>query len=253
MIDFKGKKFVVFGIANNKSLAWFITKQLSEAGADLAVNYLNEKMEKRVRPLAEEAGAKLIEQCDVTNPEEMDRFFEKVKAEFGEIDGVVHAVAYAEREDLEGRFVDTSRKGFLTAMDISAYSLVDIAKRSEPLMPKGGSIVTLSYIGANKVVQNYNVMGVAKAALEASVRYLANDMGPNNIRVNAVSAGPIKTLSASGIRDFRSMLNSAAEKNPLRDIIDGESVGTTSCFLLSPLSKHITGDTLYVDCGAHIM
>lgn len=253
MLNLEGKKFVVFGIANNKSLAWFISQQLHKAGAKIAVNYINEKMEKRVRPLAEEVEAELIEECDVTNDAHLDSFFSKVEEKFGTIDGVIHAVAFAEREDLEGRFVDTSRNGFLKAMDISAYSLVDISKRAEKLMPEGGSIVTLSYIGATKVVQNYNVMGVAKAALEASVRYLANDMGPNNIRVNAISAGPIKTLSASGIRDFRTMLSSAAEKNPLKENIDGESVGNTAAFLLSPMSKHITGEITFVDCGAHIV
>ena len=253
MINLQGKKYVVMGIANNKSLAWFIAQSLKKAGADIAVNYLNEKMEKRVRPLAEEVEAKIIEQCDVTNPQEMDSFFAKVKEEFGSIDGVVHAIAYAEREDLEGRFVDTKRDNFLKSMEISAFSLVDVARRAEPLMPEGGSIVTLSYLGAVKVIPNYNVMGVAKAALEASVRYLAADMGPNKVRVNAVSAGPIKTLSASGIRDFRSMLGKAEEQNPLRSNIDGESVGDSTLFLLSPLAKHITGDVLYVDCGAQIM
>lgn len=253
MLNLEGKKFLVFGIANNKSLAWFISQQLHKAGARVAVNYINEKMEKRVRPLAEEVKAELIEECDVTNPEHLDQFFDKVKNTFGAIDGVIHAVAFANREDLEGRFVDTSREGFLTAMNISAYSLVDIAKRSEPLMEEGGSILTLSYIGANKVIPNYNVMGVAKAALESSVRYLASDLGPNNIRVNAISAGPIKTLSASGIKDFRSKLTEAAEKNPLKDIIDGESVGNTAAFLVSPMSKHITGEIMYVDCGSHIL
>ncbi|MEC9283949.1 MAG: enoyl-ACP reductase FabI [Bdellovibrionota bacterium] len=253
MIDLSGKKYVVMGIANKMSLAWFITQSLKKAGAQVAVNFLNEKMEKRVRPLAEEVSAEIIQQCDVTKPEELKAFFESVKENFGQIDGVVHAIAYAEREDLEGRFIDTSREGFLKAMDISAYSLVDVAKHAEPLMKEGGSIVTLSYLGAVRVVENYNVMGVAKAALEASVRYLAADMGPNNIRVNAISAGPIKTLSASGIRDFRSMLGKAEEQNPLRQNIDGESVGDTATFLLSPLAKHITGDVIYVDCGAQII
>lgn len=253
MIDLNGKKYVVMGIANKMSLAWFITQSLKKAGAQVAVNFLNEKMEKRVRPLAEEVNAEIIQQCDVTNADELKSFFETIKEKFGQIDGLVHAIAYAEREDLEGRFIDTSREGFLKAMDISAYSLVDVAKHAEPLMTNGGSIVTLSYLGAVRVVENYNVMGVAKAALEASVRYLAADMGPNNIRVNAISAGPIKTLSASGIRDFRSMLGKAEEQNPLRQNIDGESVGDTASFLLSPLAKHITGDVLYVDCGAQII
>lgn len=253
MIDLSGKKYVVMGIANKMSLAWFITQSLKKAGAQVAVNFLNEKMEKRVRPLAEEVNAEIIQQCDVTKPEELKAFFDNVKENFGQIDGVVHAIAYAEREDLEGRFIDTSREGFLKAMDISAYSLVDVAKHAEPLMKDGGSIVTLSYLGAVRVVENYNVMGVAKAALEASVRYLAADMGPNKIRVNAISAGPIKTLSASGIRDFRSMLGKAEEQNPLRQNIDGESVGDTATFLLSPLAKHITGDVMYVDCGAQII
>ena len=253
MIDLRGKKYVVMGIANNRSLAWFIAKALRQAGARIAVNYLNEKMEKRVRPLAEELEAELIAPCDVSSDTEIENFFSQVDRVFDGFDGLVHAIAFAEREDLEGRFIDTQRTNFLRALDISAYSLVALAKQCEARMPNGGSLVSLSYLGAVRVIPNYNVMGVAKAALEASVRYLANDLGPQKIRVNAISAGPIKTLSASGIRDFRTMLGKAEESNPLRETIDGESVGDAAAFLLSPLAKHITGQVQYVDCGAQIL
>lgn len=253
MENLKGKKILIFGVANDKSLAWHIAKDLHAKGAELAFNFLNDKMEKRVRPLAESVGASIIQQCDLTNDKEIDSFFDTVKSEWGTIDGLVHAVAFAHKEDLEGRFVDTSKEGFLTAMDISAYTLVKLSQKAEPFMEQGGSIVTLSYLGAVRVVPNYNVMGVAKAALEASVRFLAWDLGPKKIRVNAVSAGAVKTLSAAGIRDFRSMLNSVSEKAPLKEAIDPESVGSMTSFLLSPESKHTTGQVIYVDSGVSIM
>ncbi|MFK8138469.1 MAG: enoyl-ACP reductase [Bdellovibrionales bacterium] len=253
MRSLKAKKILIFGVANDKSLAWHIAKDLKSWGAELAFNYLNEKMEKRVRPLAESVDAEIILPCDVSKPEEIQSFFKTIEEKWGKIDGVVHAVAYADREDLMGRFIDTSKEGFLKAMEISAYSLVEVVKHAEPMMKDGGSIVTLSYQGAVRVVPNYNVMGVAKAALEATVRYMASDLGPQKITVNSISAGPIKTLSAAGIRDFRSMLSEAEEKVPMRENISGESVGSLASFLLSSEAKHVTGTTMYVDSGANIM
>ncbi|MCM2276709.1 MAG: enoyl-ACP reductase [Oligoflexia bacterium] len=251
---FEGKKAVIFGVANERSLAWAIARQLHAGGARLAFNYLGEALERRVRPLAESVGAELVEPCNAGSDEELDTFFSKVKEKWGHIDYLIHSVAYANREDLEGRFVETSREGFRVAMDISAYSLVAMARRAEPLMEgREGSIVTLSYYGAEKVVPNYNVMGVAKAALEACTRYLAWDLGAKKIRVNAISAGPVKTLAASGVRNFRDMLAKAGEKTPLRENINADDVGAMGAFLCGPGGRHITGATLYVDSGAHIM
>jgi enoyl-[acyl-carrier protein] reductase I len=251
---FEGKKALVLGVANERSLAWAIAQELHKGGASLAFNFLGEALERRVRPLAESVQADLIEPCNLGDDAQMDALFEKVKKQWGHLDILVHSVAFANKEDLEGRFVDTSREGFKLAMDISAYTLVAAAKRAEPLMEgRNGSIVTLSYYGAHKVVPNYNVMGVAKAALEASMRYLAYDLGAKKIRVNAISAGPVKTLAAAGIRNFRNMLAAAEEKTPLHENITGEDVGTLGAFLCSPMSKHITGTTMYVDSGAHIM
>ena len=251
---FQGKKALILGVANERSLGWAIAQHLHEGGAKLGFNYLGEALERRVRPLAESVQADFIEPCNVANDAELDAIFEVAKKKWGHLDILIHSVAFANREDLEGRFVNTSREGFRVAMDISAYSLVAAARRAEPLMEgREGSIVTLSYYGAEKVVPNYNVMGVAKAALEASVRYLAYDMGAKKIRVNAISAGPVKTLAAAGIRDFRTMLASAAEKTPLKENIQGSEVGALAAFLCTSHGKHITGSTLYVDSGAHIM
>lgn len=251
---FEGKKALIVGVANERSLAWAISKQLHEAGAELGFTYLGEALERRVRPLAESVGATLIEPCDVANGEQITALFESVEKKWGHVDYLIHSVAFANKEDLEGRFVDTTKNGFLTAMDISAYSLVALARAAEPLMKgREGAIVTLSYHGAQQVVLNYNVMGVAKAALEACVRYLAADLGPQGIRVNAISAGPVKTLAAAGIRNFRTTLGSAQEKTPLRETISAEDVGAMGAFLCGPGGKHITGTTLYVDSGAHIM
>lgn len=253
MKPLSGKKFVVLGVANERSIAHSITTALHEQGAELALTYVNEAIEKRVRPIAEELGIKSVFHCDVQNDEHIDKLFADLKDQWGSIDGVVHSVAFAEREDLNRRFVETSREGFKLALDVSAYSLVAIAKRAESLMTEGGSIITLTYHGSQKVVKNYNVMGVAKAALEASVRYLAADLGEKGIRVNAISAGPIKTLAASGIPQFKEMLNSFAEKAPLRRNTSLEDVAETACFLLGNGSKGITGDILYVDCGFNII
>lgn len=246
-------KALIIGVANERSLAWAIAQKLKERGYELGFTYVGASLERRVRPLAESVGATLIEPLDVTDDAQIDTLFLKIQEKWGSLDSLVHSVAFANREDLEGRFVETSREGFKTALDISAYSLVAVAKRAEPLMKEGGSILTLSYYGAEKVVPNYNVMGVAKAALEASMRYLAYDMGPQRIRVNAISAGPVKTLAAAGIRNFRDMLASAAEKTPLKENINAEDVGALGAFLCSSESRHITGTTMYVDSGAHIM
>ena len=249
------RKALIVGVANERSLAWAIAQELHKQGVELAFTYVGESLERRVRPLAESVGAKIIEPCNVQDDAQMDALFGKLREQWGYLDCLVHSVAFANKEDLEGRFVDTSRNGFMLAMDVSAYSLVALAKRAEPLMEgRRGSILTLSYYGAEKVMPNYNVMGVAKAALEACVRYLAWDMGnKGKTTVNAISAGPVKTLAAAGIRDFRTMLSSAAENTPLKENIDQEDVGTLGAFLLSPAAKHITGTTMYVDSGAHIM
>lgn len=245
---------MVLGVANERSLAWSIAQHLHQGGARLAFNFLGDALERRVRPLAESVGADLIEPCNVADDAQLDALFNKVREKWGGLDILIHSVAFANKEDLEGRFVNTSREGFRIAMDISAYSLIAAAKRAEPLMEgRGGSIVTLSYYGAQKVVPNYNVMGVAKAALEASVRYLAWDMGPKKIRVNSISAGPVKTLAAAGIRDFRNMLAAAEEKTPLRENISADDVGHLAAFLCGPGGKHITGSNMMVDSGAHVM
>jgi enoyl-[acyl-carrier protein] reductase I len=248
-------KALIVGVANERSLAWAIAQKLKAAGVDLAFTYLGESLERRVRPLAESVGAEIIEPLNVSDDSQIKALFKKIGDKWGSLDILIHSVAFANREDLEGRFIDTSRAGFSLALDISAFSLVALAKEAEPLMEKngGGTILTLSYYGAEKVVPNYNVMGVAKAALEASVRYLAYDMGPKKIRVNAISAGAVKTLAAAGIRNFRSMLAAAEEKTPLRENISAEDVGELGAFLCGPGGRHITGSTLYVDSGAHIM
>lgn len=251
---FDGKKILVLGVANDRSIAWGIAEALHREGATLAFNYLNEALERRVRPLADGIGCKAVYPCDVQSDEQIDSLFATLKEEWGTIDGVVHSLAFADKEDLSNRFVNTTRAGFQLALDVSAYSLIAVAKRALPLMSeKGGSIITLTYLGAERVVPNYNVMGVAKAALEASVRYLASDLGQHNIRVNAISAGPIKTLAASGIPEFRSMLAAFAEKAPLKRNVTTEDVGNTGLYLLGPLGSGVTGEVIYVDCGFNVM
>lgn len=248
-----GKKALIFGVANKYSIAWGIAQALHAEGAEIAISYGIPQLEKRVRPLAESINAVFVEKCDVTNDEEIDAVFAKAAETLGQIDILVHAIAYAPSEELEGRFVNTSREGFKIAMDISAYSLVALARRSVPLMPEGGSIICLTYYGAEKVVPHYNVMGVAKAALEASTRYLAADLGPQNIRVNAISAGPIKTLAAGGIAGFRKMLGYVGERAPLRRNVDQSEVAKTALWLCSDLSSGVTGEVVYVDAGYHIL
>lgn len=250
----KGKRYLVLGVANERSIAWGITKALHEAGAELFFTYANEAIERRVRPLAESLQCSNVAPCDVQSDEQIDALFGKIEGTWGHLDGIVHAVAYAEREDLQNRFSRITRSGFKLALDVSAYSLIAICGRAEPLMrERGGSILTLSYLGSERVVTNYNVMGVAKAALECSVRYLAADLGPSNIRVNAISAGPLKTLAASGIPQFKDMLNAFAERAPLRRNVSLDDVAGAAVFLLGPLGKGVTGEIMYVDCGFNVI
>jgi enoyl-[acyl-carrier protein] reductase I len=247
-----GKRGVIFGVANDKSIAWGIAQQLHAAGAELAFTYLNEALEKRVRPLASSLGSTVILPCDVASDTDIAAVFKELQEQWGTIDFVVHAVAFANREDLKRPFSQTSREGFALAMDISAYSLVAMTRCALPLMPEGGSIVTMSYLGAVMAVPDYNVMGVAKAALESSVRYLAAELGAQKIRVNAVSAGPIKTLAASGVGNFKEKLHIMEERSPLRRTVSQEEVGKASLYLLSDLSTGVTGEIHYVDGGFNI-
>ncbi|MUG46557.1 enoyl-ACP reductase FabI [Paenibacillus woosongensis] len=248
-----GKNIIVMGVANDRSIAWAIAQSLAAQGARLAFTYESERVEGRVRKLAETIPNSLILPCNVTVDEEIDRLAETLKSEIGVLHGVVHSIAFAKAEDLAGEFADTSREGFALAHDISAYSLVAVSKRLAPLMTEGGSIMTMTYMGSERVMRNYNVMGVAKAALEASVRYLANDLGPKNIRVNAISAGPIRTLAAKGISDFNSILKQVEEKAPLRRTTETAEVGDTAMFLMSHLSRGITGEVIFVDGGYNIV
>lgn len=240
------------GVANNRSLAWAIAKMCHEQGADIALTYQGDALKKRVVPLAGEIGSKLVLPCDVTDAASMDAVFEAIKSEWGTLDFLVHAIAYADKEELGGRYVDTTEQNFNRSLNISCYSLTALAQRAEKLMGDGGSILTLSYYGAQKVMPHYNVMGVAKAALEASVRYLASDLGKQGIRVNALSAGPMKTLAASGISDFRYILRWNELNSPLRRNITAEDVGGSGLYLLSDLSRGVTGEIHYVDSGYNI-
>jgi enoyl-[acyl-carrier protein] reductase I len=250
----KNKFGIIFGVANKRSIAWATAQVLHEAGARLAFTYQGERLKENVESLTrDEMPGSLILPCDVTKQEEVDETFRRVAEEFGRLDFLIHSIAYAPREALEGEYLDTTRDAFLTALEVSAYSLVQVSRAATPLMTDGGSIVCMTYYGAEKVVSGYNVMGVAKAALEGSTRYLANDLGKRNIRVNAISAGPIQTLSARGVADFTSMLKHAAEHSPLRRNVAPREVGNTALFLCSPLASAITGETIYVDCGYNIM
>ncbi|WP_409342997.1 enoyl-ACP reductase FabI [Paenibacillus sp. MBLB4367] len=249
-----GKNILVMGVANDRSIAWAIAQSLAAQGARLAFTYESERVEERVRKLAETLpGSSLVIPCNVTVDEEIDALAAALKEQFGVLHGYVHSVAFAKTEELEGLYVDTSRAGFALAHDISAYSLVAVSQRVYPLMTEGGSIMTMTYLGAERAMKNYNVMGVAKAALEASVRYLANDLGQYNVRVNAISAGPIRTLAAKGIKDFNSILRTVEEKAPLRRTTETAEVGDTAMFLMSHLSRGITGEVIYVDNGYHIV
>lgn len=247
-----GKRGLILGVANELSIAWGVAQQLRAAGAELAFTYLNDSLEKRVRPLAESLDAKLILPCDVARDEDIEALFAELEKAWGKIDFVVHAVAFANREDLKHGFSQTSREGFRLALDISAYSMVAVTRCAAPLMNPGGSIVTMTYLGAARVIPDYNVMGVAKAALEASVRYLAAELGGRGIRVNAISAGPIKTLAASGIANFREKLRVGEERSPLRRSITQDEVGKATLYLLSDLSSGVTGEIHYVDGGFNV-
>ncbi|CAH0118853.1 MULTISPECIES: enoyl-ACP reductase FabI [unclassified Paenibacillus] len=248
-----GKNIVIMGVANDRSIAWAIAQSLAAQGARLAFTYESERVQERVRKLADTIPNSIILPCNVTVDEEIDALAAQLKEHFGVLHGVVHSIAFAKTEELEGQYVNTSRDGFALAHDISAYSLTAVAQRLHPLMTEGGSIMTMTYLGAERVLRNYNVMGVAKAALEASVRYLANDLGPANIRVNAISAGPIRTLAAKGIKDFNSILHEVEQKAPLRRTTETAEVGDTAMFLMSHLSRGITGEVIYVDNGYHIV
>ena len=248
-----GKRGLIMGLANEKSLAWGIAQKLREHGAELAFSYQGEALEKRVRPLAESLGSDFCFDCDVSEMSALDRAFETLRSRWKTIDFVVHAIGFSDKTELRGKYVDTSLENFLMTMNISAYSLVAVTRRAAEMMPNGGTILTLTYYGAEKVVPHYNVMGVAKSALETSVRYLANDLGPSNIRVNAISAGPIKTLAASGIGDFRYILRWNELNSPLRRNVTIEDVGGAGLYLLSDLSSGVTGEVHHVDAGYHVV
>ncbi len=249
----KGKKGLIMGVANDHSIAWGIARMVHAQGAELAFTYQGEVLKKRVGPLAEKVGADMLLECDVTDMDSIDRVFDEIEKSWGKLDFVVHAIAYSDKEELKGRYVDTSRENFNRSLDISCYSFTAVCQRAERLMPDGGSIITLTYYGAERVVPHYNVMGVAKAALEASVRYLAEDLGRKNIRVNALSAGPMKTLAASGIGDFRYILKWNEFNAPLRRNVTLDDVGGAGMYLLSDLSSGVTGETHHVDSGYHVV
>jgi enoyl-[acyl-carrier protein] reductase I len=249
----EGRTAVVFGVANKRSIAWSIAQQLHKAGANVAITYQNERLRQEADDLIQSLPGAAGFQCDVSRDEEVERLFGQLKEKYGKIHTLVHSVAYAPAEELKGDFINTTREGFRIAHDVSVYSLIALARAAAPLMTDGGSVMTLTYYGAEKVVPRYNVMGVAKAALEATVRYLANDLGKQNVRVNAISAGPIKTLAARGISGLGDMLSSHAERAPLKRNVETEEVGKTGLFLASDLSTGITGEVIYVDCGYNIM
>jgi enoyl-[acyl-carrier protein] reductase I len=249
----KDKVGMIFGVANKRSIAWACADACAAQGAKLAFTYQGDRLKENVEKLTGELTDSLVVPCDVTNQEEVEAAFKAVKKQYGKLDFLIHSIAFAPREALEGEFVTTTRDAFLTAMEISAYSLPQLALAAMPLMRDGGSIVTMSYYGAEKVVQNYNMMGVAKAALESSTRYLAADLGKHNIRVNAISAGPINTLSARGVKNMGTLLTHIGERSPLKRNVEAREVGNTALFLVSDLSSAITGETIYVDCGFNII
>jgi len=248
-----GKKGLVMGVANERSIAWGIAKACHDQGAEVAFTFQGEALEKRVRPLANSIGAKIIEPCDVTNAASIDAVFAKLEKEWGKLDFVVHAIAFSNKDELRGRYIDTSSENFNLTMNVSCYSFTAVAKRAVPLMTDGGSLLTLTYYGAERVIPHYNVMGVAKAALEASVRYLAADLGEQKIRVNAISAGPIKTLAFAGINDGRYILKWNELNSPLKRNVSTEEVGNAGLFLLSDLGTGVTGEVMHVDAGYHVV
>ena len=244
-----GKKGLIVGVANVRSIAWGIARRASEAGAELAFTYQGDALLRRVSPLVESLGSEVLVPMDVTDESQVDAAFRAVGDAFGSLDFLVHSIAFADRDDLKGRTIDTSREGFLRAMEISVFSLIQLARKAEPIMNEGGAILTMTYYGSVKAVPNYNVMGIAKAALESTVRYLARDLGEKSIRVNAISSGPIRTLAASGVPGLRSMLGELAERAPLGRNVDIDDVGAAGIYLLSSLSKGVTGEVHYVDAG----
>ena len=246
-----GKRGLIMGVANDRSIAWGIASAVAAQGAELAFTYQGDALQKRVTPLAESVGSKIILPCDVTNEESIDQLFAAIQEKWGNLDFLVHCIAFSDKNELDGHYVDTTRANFLRTMDISCYSFTALARRALPLMPNGGSLLTLSYLGAERVMPHYNVMGVAKAALEASVRYLSVDLGTKNIRVNAISAGPIKTLAASGIGDFRYILRWNEVNAPLKRNVTTLEVGNAALFLLSDLGSGVTGELMHVDAGYH--
>jgi enoyl-[acyl-carrier protein] reductase I len=248
-----GKRGLIMGLANEKSLAWGISKRLAEQGAELAFSYQGEALQKRVGPLATQVGSDFLIECDVADMADLDRLFETLKGRWETIDFVVHAIGFSDKNELRGKYVDTSLDNFLMSMSISAYSFTAVARRAREMMPNGGALLTLSYYGAEKVIPHYNVMGLAKAALETSVKYLAMDLGPENIRVNAISAGPIKTLAASGIGDFRYILKWNEYNSPLRRNVTIEDVGGAGLYLLSDLASGVTGEIHHVDAGYNVV
>jgi enoyl-[acyl-carrier protein] reductase I len=248
-----GKRGLIMGLANDKSIAWGIAKALADAGAELAFSYQGEALKKRVGPLAEQLGSNIVLPCDVGDTASIDTLFSDLEGRWGKMDFIVHAIGFSDKSELRGRYVDTSRENFMMTMDISVYSFTAVAQRAEKMMPEGGSMLTLTYYGAEQVMPHYNVMGVAKAALEASVKYLAEDLGKDTIRVNAISAGPIKTLAASGIGDFRYILKWNELNSPLRRNVTIDDVGKSALYLLSDLGSGVTGETLHVDAGYHVV
>lgn len=246
-----GKRGLIMGVANDRSIAWGITKALSDQGAELAFTYQGDALGKRVMPLAESVGSDIVLDCDVTNPASIEAVFTTLKEKWGGLDFIVHAIAFSDKDELKGRYIDTTRENFLRTLDISCFSFTTIARHAAELMGENGSMLTLSYYGAEKVMPHYNVMGVAKAALEASVRYMAADLGKDNIRVNAISAGPVKTLAASGIGDFRYILKWNEYNSPLRRNVSIDEIGQTALYLLSDMSSAVTGEVHHVDCGYH--
>ena len=249
----EGKRGLIMGLANDKSIAWGIAQSLSAAGAEIAVTYHGAAMEKRVKPLADSLGSPLVVECDASDAASVDAAFSKIEEIWGSIDFLVHAIGFSDKSELRGRYLETSRDNFLMTMDVSVYSFTRVLQRSEPLMNEGASALTLSYYGAEKWMPNYNVMGVAKAALEASVMYLAADLGPKGVRVNAISAGTIKTLAASGIGDFRAIMKYNEDSSPLRRSVTQEEVGRSALYLLSDLGSAVTGEVLHVDAGFHVV
>jgi enoyl-[acyl-carrier protein] reductase I len=249
----EGKRGLIMGVANDRSLAWGISKAVSAQGAELAFTFQGEALEKRVRPLAETLGSNFVLDCDVTNEASVSRVFDALSERWGRLDFLVHAIAFSDKEELKGKYVETTRANFLRTLEISCYSFTDLCRRAAPLMTNGGSLLTLTYYGAERVMPHYNVMGIAKAALEASVRYIAVDLGGQNIRVNAISAGPIKTLAAAGIGDFRYILKWNQYNSPLKRNVTIEDVGGSALYLLSDLAAGVSGEVHHVDCGYHVV